>query len=486
MPRLSAVEGDDASPLYRRAPPLASKLEHVEAPVDPTSSPFKHAALADFDEALASFASSEMFRMCDVGDPWTTNDMDLSASSGQTRVDSPVYGRLGECVETDDNNPLSLPHPPPHPRYGHADSLVVPTDGKPWWSDPRESADVPLNATPSINPGLFTLTPAQRHQLQARQHSAYPPPRPPAPAARKRASRAADTPKRKRELGAKGFGEQKRGTRTTSKYRGVTHHCRTGRWEAHIWEDGKQVYLGGFDSEQQAALAYDVAAIKCRGEEASTNFDMNDYAQELAALNSVGKEELVLSLRRQSKGFVKGSSKFRGVTRHQKGRWEARIGQLVGRKYRYLGLYDQEEEAAVAYDTEAVRQKGFDAVTNFDLSEYADVLAEVSLFLFPYFYLLRTGNYTDVVFCLGVRVSAGGRGRVRGGCVRGARVRRVRPVPRAVIQRRRRDRVRVRVRRRGDERVPGPAAPVEDGHRGRRHRRPHRGVYHVHAVVLRA
>ena len=30
----------------------------------------------------------------------------------------------------------------------------------------------------------------------------------------------------------------------------------------------------------------------------------------------------------------------------------------------------------MAYDTEAVRQKGFDAVTNFDLSEYADVLAE--------------------------------------------------------------------------------------------------------------
>jgi hypothetical protein len=34
---------------------------------------------------------------------------------------------------------------------------------------------------------------------------------------------------------------ESRGVRSTSKYRGVTHHCRTGRWEAHIWETGKQV-----------------------------------------------------------------------------------------------------------------------------------------------------------------------------------------------------------------------------------------------------
>ena len=122
-------------------------------------------------------------------------------------------------------------------------------------------------------------------------------------------------------------------------------------------------------------MAYDVAAVKCRGDDAVTNFCMEDYAQELRGIANVNKEELVLSLRRQSKGFAKGSSKYRGVTRHQKGRWEARIGQLVGKKYRYLGLFDTEEDAAVAYDAEAVRQKGFDAVTNFDLAEYADELA---------------------------------------------------------------------------------------------------------------
>lgn len=166
------------------------------------------------------------------------------------------------------------------------------------------------------------------------------------------------------------------GVRSTSKFRGVTHHCRTGRWEAHIWEDGKQVYLGGFDSEEQAALAYDIAAVKCRGNDAVTNYPIANYAQELANLEQVTKDELVLSLRRQSKGFVKGTSKYRGVTRHQKGKWEARIGQLVGKKYRYLGLFDSEEDAAAAYDREAVRQKGLDAITNFAITAYEDVLAQ--------------------------------------------------------------------------------------------------------------
>ena len=42
-----------------------------------------------------------------------------------------------------------------------------------------------------------------------------------------------------------------------------------------------QVYLGGYDSEAQAALAYDLAAVKYRGTSAQTNFELSSYQREL-------------------------------------------------------------------------------------------------------------------------------------------------------------------------------------------------------------
>lgn len=48
----------------------------------------------------------------------------------------------------------------------------------------------------------------------------------------------------------------------------------------------------------------------------------------------VTKEELVANLRLQSRSFQRQSSKFRGVTRHQKGKWEARVGLTDGKKYK--------------------------------------------------------------------------------------------------------------------------------------------------------
>jgi hypothetical protein len=45
----------------------------------------------------------------------------------------------------------------------------------------------------------------------------------------------------------------------------------------------------------------------------------------------MARDEVIASLRRSSTGFSRGSSKYRGVTRHHPyGKWEARIGRIRG------------------------------------------------------------------------------------------------------------------------------------------------------------
>ncbi|KAL9230519.1 hypothetical protein vseg_005858 [Gypsophila vaccaria] len=153
----------------------------------------------------------------------------------------------------------------------------------------------------------------------------------------------------------------RRGPRSrSSQYRGVTFYRRTGRWESHIWDCGKQVYLGGFDTAHSAARAYDRAAIKFRGVDADINFNITDYDDDMKQMKSLNKEEFVQVLRRQSNGFARGNSRYRGVTLNKCGRWDARMGQFLGKK---------------AYDQAAIQSNGTEVVTNFDPSTYENQIS---------------------------------------------------------------------------------------------------------------
>lgn len=62
------------------------------------------------------------------------------------------------------------------------------------------------------------------------------------------------------------------GKKPSSEYKGVCWHKQRGRWTANISKEGKQVYLGLFDSEEEAAKAYDARASELFGEFARLNF----------------------------------------------------------------------------------------------------------------------------------------------------------------------------------------------------------------------
>ena len=124
------------------------------------------------------------------------------------------------------------------------------------------------------------------------------------------------------------------------------------------------MYLGVYTTKEEAALAYNEAAIQYHGEFA--------YLNEITWPNGGRPNEDQLRRIREYQPHwgrsrrirISNKSGYRGVSRQRQTRkWRAAIG--VNGKHIYLGLYETKEEAAVAYDEAALKYYGEHAVVNF-------------------------------------------------------------------------------------------------------------------------
>ena len=71
---------------------------------------------------------------------------------------------------------------------------------------------------------------------------------------------------------AENNGNLRRPATNTSGFKGVSWFARGSRWVAHIRVNGRSTNLGYFDKAEDAARAYDEAAVLHRGEFARVNF----------------------------------------------------------------------------------------------------------------------------------------------------------------------------------------------------------------------
>ena len=127
-------------------------------------------------------------------------------------------------------------------------------------------------------------------------------------------------------------------------FTGVYWDKGNGKWHAQITHNGRNHYVGVFKDEVEAAKAWDAQARSLRGADTKTNFNLDG--------SECGKKN-------------NDTSKFMGVSKSC-GKWRASIRGKLG-NYHHIGFFEDEVEAAKAYDAKARSLRGATSFTNFNL-----------------------------------------------------------------------------------------------------------------------
>lgn len=116
-----------------------------------------------------------------------------------------------------------------------------------------------------------------------------------------------------------------------SRFVGVSWNRKYMKWQAEIKYNGKHSFLGRYQSEEAAAMAYDARAADFQR---PVNFPMDGQKQA------------------KKRGLCNIVSKYSGVTWHQQAKkWQARVS--INGKLQHLGLFENERDAAVECDNHA-------------------------------------------------------------------------------------------------------------------------------------
>jgi hypothetical protein len=120
-------------------------------------------------------------------------------------------------------------------------------------------------------------------------------------------------------------------------------------WRAYLWnpEAKCEQYVGRYASEEDAARAYDYAAVKMHGPE----YTKRNFPDEL-----ISEPPVSLGDERRERKTSRASPASAGTRPHRHGRW--RCGTQEAKCDQHIGIYASEEDADRAYDWAAVKMHG--------------------------------------------------------------------------------------------------------------------------------